>query len=126
MIVGLYLIAEIVVANLVEPMLYGANTGISSLAILVAAVFWTLLWGPVGLLLSTPITVCLVVIGRHVESLQFLEILFGDQPALAPEESFYQRILAEDPDEAAPQAEDVLKDMPLVAYYDQVVIKALA
>src|SRR5271165_50780 len=88
MIVGLYLIAEIVVANLVEPMLYGANTGISSLAILVAAVFWTLLWGPVGLLLSTPLTVCLVVLGRHVRQMEFLHVLLGDEPSAVSRHAF--------------------------------------
>ena len=90
------------------------------------ALFWTWLWGPVGLLLSTPLTVCLVVLGRHVEHLQFLDVLFGNQPALAPAESFYQRILAGDPDEAAYQAEAFLKDRPLAAYYDEVAIKGLA
>src|SRR6201998_2283028 len=88
--------------------------------------FWTLLWGPVGLPLSTPLTMCLVVLGRHVEQLQFLEVLLGDQPALAPEESFYQRMLADDPDETAIQAEAFLKDRPLSVYYDEVAIKGLA
>jgi hypothetical protein len=92
----------------------------------VAAAFWTLLWGPVGLLLSTPLTMCLVVLGRHVEHLQFLEVLLGDRPALALEESFYQRMLADDPDEAAHQAEAFLKDKPLSVYYDEVVIEGLA
>jgi predicted PurR-regulated permease PerM len=124
--VGLFFVVEMIVGQFVEPRLYAKSTGLSPVAVVIAAVFWTMLWGPVGLLLSTPITVCLVVIGRHVEYLGFLEILFGDQPPLAPEESFYQRILAEDPDDAARQAEDALKDMPLVDYYDQVVIKGLA
>ena len=92
----------------------------------IAAAFWTLLWGPIGLILSTPLTMCLVVLGRHVEHLEFLTVLLGDQPALAPEQSFYQRVLAGDPDEAAHQAEDFLKDRPLSAYYDQVAIKGLA
>ena len=93
---------------------------------MVAAAFWTLLWGPVGLLLSTPLTMCLVVLGRHVEHLQFLEVLLGDRPALAPEESFHQRMLADDPDEAAHQAEAFLKHKPLSVYYDEVAIKGLA
>jgi hypothetical protein len=92
----------------------------------VAAAFWTWLWGPVGLLLSTPLTVCLVVIGRHVERLQFLDVLLGDQPALAPEETFYQRVLAGDPDEAAHQAEEFLKEKSLCEYYDEVAMKGLA
>jgi len=100
-VVGLFLVVELITGYVIEPWLYGHNMGLSGVAVLVAAAFWTLLWGPVGLLLSTPLTMCLVVLGRHVEHLQFLEVLLGDQPALAPEESFYQRMLADDPDEAA-------------------------
>ena len=111
---------------MIEPWLYGHSMGLSGVAVLVAAAFWTLLWGPIGLLLSTPLTMCLVVLGRHVEHLQFLEVLLGDQPPLAPEESFYQRMLADDPDEAAHQAEAFLKDKPLSAYYDEVAIRGLA
>lgn len=125
-VVGLFLTLELVTAYVIEPWLYGQSMGLSGVAVLVAAAFWTLLWGPVGLLLSTPLTMCLVVLGRHVEHLQFLEVLLGDQPALAPEESFYQRMLADDPDEAAHQAEAFLKDKPLSAYYDEVVIRGLA
>src|SRR3984893_13315927 len=125
-VVGLFLVAEGITGQVIEPWLYGQSTGLSGVAVVVAAAFWTLLWGPVGLLLSTPLTMCLVVLGRHVEHLQFLEVLLGDQPALAPEESFYQRMLADDPDEAAHQAEAFLKDKPLSVYYDQVVIKGLA
>jgi hypothetical protein len=125
-VVGLFLAVELVTGYMIEPWLYGQRTGLSGVAVLVAAAFWTLLWGPVGLLLSTPLTMCLVVLGRHVEHLHFLEVLLGDRPALAPEESFYQRILADDPDEAAHQAEAFLKDTPLSAYYDEVAIKGLA
>lgn len=125
MIVGLYLIAEIVVANLVEPMLYGANTGISSLAILVAAVFWTLLWGPVGLVLSTPLTVCLVVLGRHVPQMEFLHVLLGDEPVLSPDMHFYQRMLASDLSEARQVLETHLHGKRLQELYDSVVIPAL-
>jgi hypothetical protein len=92
----------------------------------VSAAFWTLLWGPIGLLLSTPLTVCLVVLGRHVERLQFLDVMLGDRPALAPEESFYQRILADDPVEVAEQAELFLKTGSLTAFYDEVALKGLA
>jgi predicted PurR-regulated permease PerM len=123
---GLFLTAELITGQMLEPWLYGQNTGISMIAIVVAAAFWTWLWGPVGLLLSTPLTVCLVVLGRHVEHLQFLDVLLGDQPALAPEESFYQRMLADDPDEAAHQAEEMLKTVPLATYYDEVAVKGLA
>jgi len=125
-VVGLFLVVELITGYVIEPWLYGHNMGLSGVAVLVAAAFWTLLWGPVGLLLSTPLTMCLVVLGRHVEHLQFLEVLLGDQPALAPEESFYQRMLADDPDEAAIQAEAFLKDRPLWVYYDEVAIKGLA
>jgi predicted PurR-regulated permease PerM len=123
---ALFLVAEPITGQLIEPWLYGRNTGISAVAIVIAAVFWTWLWGPIGLLLSTPLTVCLVVLGRHVERLGFLDIVLGDRPALAPEEGFYQRVLAGDPDEAAYQAEEFLKSRPLSAYYDEVAIKGLA
>ena len=125
-VVGLFLVAEAVASQVIEPWLYGHNTGLSPVAVIVAAAFWALLWGPVGLLLSTPLTMCLVVLGRHVQRLQFLEVLLGDRPALALEESFYQRILADDPDEAAHQAEGFLKDQTLAAYYDLVAMKGLA
>ena len=123
---GLFLVVELATGQMIEPWLYGHSTGLSGIAVVVAAAFWTLLWGPIGLLLSTPLTMCLVVLGRHVEHLQFLEVLLGDQPALAPQEAFYQRMLAEDPDEAAHQAEEFLKDKPLSAYYDEVAIGGLA
>ena len=125
-VVGLFVVAEGITGQVIEPWLYGQSTGLSGVAVVVAAAFWTLLWGPVGLLLSTPLTMCLVVLGRHVEHLQFLEVLLGDRPPLAPEESFYQRMLADDPDEAAHQAEAFLKDKPLSVYYDEVAIRGLA
>jgi predicted PurR-regulated permease PerM len=125
-VAGLFLAVELVTGYVIEPWLYGHSTGLSGVAVLVAAAFWTLLWGPVGLLLSTPLTMCLVVLGRHVEHLRFLEVLLGDQPPLAPEESFYQHMLADDPDEAAHLAETFLKDKPLSAYYDEVAIRGLA
>jgi predicted PurR-regulated permease PerM len=124
--IGLFLLVELITGYVIEPWLYGHSMGLSGVAVLVAAAFWTLLWGPVGLLLSTPLTMCLVVLGRNVERLQFLEVLLGDQPALAPEESFYQRMLADDPDEAAHQAEAFLTDKPLSVYYDEVAIRGLA
>jgi predicted PurR-regulated permease PerM len=123
---GLFIVVESITGQVVEPLLYGHSTGLSAVAVVVSAAFWTWLWGPIGLLLSTPLTVCLVVLGRHVEHLQFLEVLLGDQPALTPEESFYQRMLAGDSDEAAYQAEGFLKDKSLSAYYDEVAIKGLA
>ena len=79
---------------------YGHSTGLSPVAVMIAAIFWTWLWGPIGLILSTPLTLCLVVLGRHFERLEFLDVMLGDRPALSPVESFYQRMLAGDPDEA--------------------------
>jgi hypothetical protein len=90
-----------------------------------SATFWTWLWGPVGLLLSTPLTVCLVVLGRHVERLEFLDVLLGDAPALTPVESFYQRMLAADSSEVAEQAEEFIKERPLAEYYDEIALEAL-
>ncbi|HLJ64016.1 MAG TPA: AI-2E family transporter [Stellaceae bacterium] len=124
---ALFLVIEPIAGQVVEPVVYGNSTGLSAVAVVVAAAFWTWLWGPIGLLLSTPLTLCLAVLGRHVERLEFLAILLGDQPALSPEENFYQRLLANNPDEAAYQAQAFLKENnPLVVYYDKVVIKALA
>ena len=103
---ALFIVLEMISGNIVEPWLYGASTGLSSIAILAAAVFWTWLWGPVGLLLSTPLTVCLVVLGRHVPQFGFLNVLLGSEPVLEPAESLYQRLLAGDPDEATERAEE--------------------
>jgi predicted PurR-regulated permease PerM len=124
--IGLYLIVELLVANFLEPLIYGAHTGISSFAILFAAIFWALIWGPIGLLLSTPLTVCLVVLGRHVPALQFLNIMLGDQPVLSPEAHYYQRLLASDQVEAKQVLEDYLKTNSLEDLYDSVLIPALA
>jgi hypothetical protein len=119
-------VVELVVANLVEPWVYGAGAGLSPVALIVAAVFWTWLWGPVGLLLSTPITACLVVLGRHVRHLQFLDVLLGDGPVLTPKETFYQRLLANDPDEAAEQAEELAREQSMAEFFDDVAMPALA
>lgn len=116
---------EVLVGQLVEPFAYGHNTGLSPIAIVVAATFWTVLWGPIGLLLSTPLTVCLVVLGRHVETLAFLDVLLGDSPPLTPAEVFYQRMLANDPAEAADQAQRCLGEMSITQYYDDVALPAL-
>ena len=123
---ALFLFAEPVAGHIVEPLLYGKHTGLSPVAIVIATIFWTILWGPIGLLLATPLTVCLVVLGKHVEALSFVDVLLGDQPALEPEERFYQRLLAGDATEAADQAEEALKSQPLSMYYDAVPMKALA
>jgi predicted PurR-regulated permease PerM len=122
---ALYFVVEITLGQAVEPLLYGRSTGLSPFAVVVAATFWTWLWGPIGLVLSTPLTLCVMVLGRHVARLEFLEVLLGDRPALTPVQSFYQRILAGDPDEAHDQAENLLKEVPLASYYDDVVLNGL-
>jgi predicted PurR-regulated permease PerM len=95
--VVLFFVVEPLVGQVVEPMVYGRSTGLSPVAVMVSATFWTVLWGPIGLILATPLTVCLVVLGRRVERLAFLDVMFGDRPALSPAEIFYQRMLAGDP-----------------------------
>ena len=121
----LFIGVEIVIGNGVEPWLYGRTTGLSPVAVIGAAVFWTWLWGLVGLLLAIPLTVCLVVLGRHVPNLQFLDILLGNQPVLSPEESLYQRLLAHDPEEAAEQAEAFAREKSIEAFFDEVALPAL-
>lgn len=116
---------DLLTGQVIEPLVYGHSTGLSPVAVIVAAIFWSWIWGPVGLVLSTPLTLCLVILGRHVDGLEFLEVLFGDQPALTPAANFYQRILADDPDEALKQAEALMKDMRLVDYYDTVVLAGM-
>ena len=103
--IGVYVAMEVVTNNFIEPRVYGASTGISEVAIIISAVFWTALWGPVGLFLATPLTVCLAVIGRHVPRFHFLEVILGKAPVLSPVERFYQRLLAGDAVEATQFAE---------------------
>lgn len=124
--IGLFVVIELSVSNFVEPNLYGAQTGISGLAVLMAAFFWTLLWGPIGLVVSTPLTVCLVVMTRHVPHLGFLHVILGDEPALPPEAGFYQRLLAMDRNEAKQVLKRCRKDKPLDDLYDSVLIPALS
>jgi hypothetical protein len=121
----LFVIIEPLTGYVVEPLLYGHSTGLSPVSVIVAAVFWTWIWGPVGLILSTPLTLCLVVLGRHVRSLEFFDVMLGDRPALSEVNRFYQRTLANDPDEALDQAEKMLADRSLVDYYDSVVLPGL-
>lgn len=125
MVAALFLTLEPLIGYVVEPLLYGHSTGLSPLSVVLAAVFWTWIWGPVGLVLSMPLTLLLVVLGRHIPSLEFLDVLLGDRPALTPVERFYQRMLAEDPDEALEQAESQLATRSLTAYYDEVALAAL-
>jgi len=123
---GFFVVLEVVVSNFIEPTLYGAHIGLSPLAILVAAVFWTLIWGFPGLVLSTPITVCLVVMGRYVPGLSFLNVLLGDEPVLSPPAQYYQRLLATDQSEARQVLEQFLKEKPLEELYSAVLIPALS
>jgi len=123
---AVFIVLESITGQAVEPWLYGRNMGLSALAVVVAAGFWTFVWGPVGLLLSTPLTMCLVVLGRHVDQLRFLDVMLGDAPPMAPEESFYLRMLAGNSDEASEQAEAFLQHHTLPAYFDEVAVRGLA
>ena len=125
-VVAMFVVVELASNNLMEPWLYGSSTGMSTLAILVAAVFWTWLWGGIGLLLATPLTVCLVVIGKYVPQMGFLDILLGDEPVLDPPARVYQRLLALDQEEAAELAQDHLEETSLEQVYDEVLLPALA
>lgn len=122
---ALFLVMELVINNVVEPWLYGSRTGLSPLAIIVSAIFWTWLWGPVGLVMSTPLTVCLVVLGKHVPQFQFFEVLLGNEPVLDPEMRLYQRLLANDPNEATDQLEELLEERALPEVYGEIAIPAL-
>ncbi|GGP27595.1 AI-2E family transporter [Silvimonas amylolytica] len=122
---GLFLLIEVLVAQLVEPQLYGHTTGLSPLSVVIAAIFWSWIWGPVGLVLSTPLTLCLVVAGRYIKALNFLEILLGEVPALTMPENFYQRALSGDAEEIIASARAFLKRKPLAVYCDTVLLPAL-
>lgn len=125
MTLGLFVAVEGMISGIIEPWLYATRTGISSLAILISATFWTLLWGPIGLVMATPLTVLLLVLGRHVPQMEFLYVLLGDEPVLAPEAHYYQRLLALDEDEAREVAEAFLKDRTVQQLYEGVIIPAL-
>ena len=126
MTIGLFIVLEAIVSNFVEPWVYGANTGVSPIALIISAVFWTWLWGPVGLVLSTPLTVCLAVIGRHVPRLESLGILLSEDQALAPHEEFYHRLLSFSTDSAEEFANKCLETESLTSFYDKVLIPAIA
>ncbi len=119
---ALFLGLDLVTAYFVEPVVFGYRTGVSSFALLISALFWIWVWGPVGLLLATPLTVCFAVLGRHVRSLRFLAIIFADEPALQPHVRFYQRLLARDEDEAGVVVNRMLQETGAVAVIDQVLI----
>lgn len=122
---GLFLVVELATSNVIEPWLYGSRTGVSPLAIIVSAIFWTWIWGPLGLVLSTPLTVCLVVLGRHIPQFELFDILFGDEPVLAPHARLYQRWLAGDSIESTFRAEEALEEEWLSDYYAQTALPAL-
>lgn len=122
---GLFAVTEGIASQLIEPLLYGRGNGLSPLAVIIAVIFWSWLWGPAGLVLSTPLMLCVVTLGRHVERLEFLDVLFGDRACLTPAENLYQRLLANDPVEALQQASTLLKERSLAAYYDDAILAGL-
>ncbi len=122
---ALFGVVEMVTSNFIEPYLYGGRTGVSPLAIIVSAVFWTWIWGPMGLILATPLTVCLVVLGRHVPQFEVFHIMFGDDPVLSPEARLYQRFLAGDIHEATLRAEEAIQQVFLAEYYRDVALPSL-
>jgi len=122
---ALFVVVEPIIGHGIEPLLYGHTSGLSPVAVVASATFWTWLWGPIGLILATPLTICLVVLGKHVDRLKFLDVLLGNQPALTPAEIVYQRMLAGDPVEATEQAQSFLKERLLIEYYDGVLMAGL-
>ena len=123
--VAVFVVLELISNNVIEPWAYGASTGMSALAVIVAAIFWTWLWGAVGLLLAVPLTVCLVVVGRYIPQFTFLSIMLGDQPVLSLQDRVYQRLLARDQEEAAELAEEYVGEKGLEALYEDVLIPVL-
>jgi predicted PurR-regulated permease PerM len=122
---AVFLTLDVLTANAVEPLLFGHSTGVSPIALLIAAVFWSWVWGPIGLILSTPLTICMVVLGQHIPRFRFLSLLLGDQPALAPHVAFYQRLLAADSDEAIQVARMHVRKQGRETLADEVLIRAL-
>jgi hypothetical protein len=122
---GVFLALELLLVNVVEPLLYGKSAGLAPMAIIVAALFWTWLWGPLGLLLATPLTVCVAVMGRYIPELGFLNVLLGVEPVLTPPARLYQRLVAFDQEEASELAETCVKEKGAAAFHDEVLIPAL-
>jgi predicted PurR-regulated permease PerM/methylmalonyl-CoA mutase cobalamin-binding subunit len=123
--IGLFVVLELLSNNVMEPWLYGTSTGVSSIALIVAAVFWTYLWGPVGLVMATPITVCIAVMGRHIPQLAFLNVILSDEEALTPAEDCYYRLLRAGGQDELELAESYLKNHTLTDFYDTMLIPAL-
>ena len=124
--VGLFLVVELITYMALEPLMYGHSTGVSQVALLVALAFWTWLWGPIGLALGTPLTVCLVVLGKHVPALGFISVMMTDEPALPVDVSYYQRLLARDSTEGAEILDGYLADHSLEQAYDEILVRALS
>jgi AI-2E family transporter len=124
-VVALFVVLELIVSGAVEPILYSHRAGVSKVALLVSIAVWTWLWGPMGLLLATPMTVCLLVLAKHIPEMNFVAILLGDEPALPPSAAYYQRLLAEDQDEASEIVAEFLRTQPLDQLYDGLLIPAL-
>jgi hypothetical protein len=122
---GLFVIVEVIAAQLVEPQLYGHTTGLSPLSVIIAAIFWSWLWGPIGLIVSTPLTLCLLVAGRHIKALSLLDVLLGDTQALTMPQQFYQRALSDDSQEIIARAREFLKRDTFANYCDLVLMPAL-
>jgi predicted PurR-regulated permease PerM len=125
-VIAFFVVLESVTGTFLEPIIYGRTTGVSALGLLVAAMFWTWLWGALGLLLSTPLTVCLAVLGKYVPSLRFFATLLGEEAPLKPDVRFYQRLLATDPDEATAIVDEALKKRPRAEVFDEILIPALS
>jgi predicted PurR-regulated permease PerM len=125
-VAGLYLLVELVIANALEPLLYGSGTGLSPMAVLTGAIFWGWMWGMPGLLLATPLTVCIAVLGRFVPQLGFLDVMLSDTEALTPKLQLYQRLLAMDVREAEERSRAFLKDRSMNELYDSLLLPALA
>jgi predicted PurR-regulated permease PerM len=124
-VVGLFLALELLNNMVLEPLLYGESAGVSGVGLLVAIAFWTWLWGPLGLVLATPLTVCVVVLSKYVPQMDFIGVLMSDEPAMKSNISYYQRLLAMDQDEAAEIVEEYLKTHPAEQIYDDVLVPAL-
>jgi predicted PurR-regulated permease PerM len=122
---GLFVLVELVAGQLIEPQLYGHTTGLSPLSVVIAAIFWSWLWGPIGLIVSTPLTLCLLVAGRHIKALSLLDVMLGDTQALTMPQTFYQRALSGDSDEIIARGREFLKRNTLAAYCDLVLMPAL-
>lgn len=126
LVVGWYLFVELISNNVIEPLAYGSTTGVSTVGIIITAIFWTWLWGPVGLILAVPMTVCLLVAARYVPQLHFVTILLADRPPMSPAQRVYERLLAFDYNEPLKHARKTIKETSLSSYYDEVLIPALA